>query len=143
MAQKLYTVTDKAGRYVAGTRNTGVGTTLSLTDKQAEAALRDGTLVEAPEGAGQDAPFAVATVTDTAANARGEVDSLPEATDPDAPARAAGSATVKQAVEEQRTAEGKTLAEPTAPVTPATAAPTTTSPAPAPKKAASAENKQS
>jgi hypothetical protein len=39
-----YAITEKAGRFVAGQTNTGVGTVLTLTDKQAEHELRLGTL---------------------------------------------------------------------------------------------------
>ena len=46
---KTYTITEKAGRYVAGQRNGGVGTSISLTEKQAEAALRGGEIVAADE----------------------------------------------------------------------------------------------
>ncbi|MGN7870545.1 hypothetical protein [Paracoccus sp. 22332] len=42
---KTYVITDKAGRFVAGQRNPGVGTTLRLTEKAAEAGLREGALV--------------------------------------------------------------------------------------------------
>ena len=39
-----YAITEKAGRFVAGQTNTGVGTVLILTDKQAEHEVRLGTL---------------------------------------------------------------------------------------------------
>ena len=39
-----YAITEKAGRFVAGQTNIGVGTVLTLTDKQAEHELRLGTL---------------------------------------------------------------------------------------------------
>ena len=39
-----YAITEKAGRFVAGQTNTGVGTVLTLTEKQAEHELRLGTL---------------------------------------------------------------------------------------------------
>jgi hypothetical protein len=39
-----YVITEKAGRFVAGQTNTGVGTVLTLTEKQAEHELRLGTL---------------------------------------------------------------------------------------------------
>jgi hypothetical protein len=39
-----YAITEKAGRFVAGQNNTGVGTVLTLTAKQAEHELRLGTL---------------------------------------------------------------------------------------------------
>lgn len=103
---KSYAITDKAGRYVAGTRNPGVGTHLTLTEKQAEAALRNGEIVEVE--AADETPFAVATVTDTAVNPQGEVDSPPEPIDPDAPARAAGSATVQQAQDAASDADAET-----------------------------------
>lgn len=41
---KRYAITEKAGRFVAGNNNTGVGTVLTLTDKQAEHEVRLGTL---------------------------------------------------------------------------------------------------
>jgi hypothetical protein len=44
-----YAVTAKAGRFVAGTNNRGVGTILELTEKQAAHELRLGTIV--PVGA--------------------------------------------------------------------------------------------
>jgi len=40
-----YAITEKAGRFVAAHRNTGVGMVLELTEKQAEHELRLGTLV--------------------------------------------------------------------------------------------------
>jgi len=40
-----YAITERAGRFVAGHTNTGVGTVLTLTGKQAEHELRLGTLV--------------------------------------------------------------------------------------------------
>lgn len=42
---KEYVITEKAGRFVAGQRNPGVGISLHLTDKAAEAGLREGALV--------------------------------------------------------------------------------------------------
>jgi hypothetical protein len=39
-----YAITERAGRFVAGQTNTGVGTVLTLTEKQAEHELRLGTL---------------------------------------------------------------------------------------------------
>jgi hypothetical protein len=39
-----YAITETAGRFVAGTNNTGVGTVLTLTEKQAEHEVRLGTL---------------------------------------------------------------------------------------------------
>lgn len=40
-----YGITEKAGRFVAGLQNHGVGSVLTLTEKQAEHELRLGTLV--------------------------------------------------------------------------------------------------
>jgi hypothetical protein len=40
-----YAITERAGRFVAGHTNTGVGTVLTLTEKQAEHEVRLGTLV--------------------------------------------------------------------------------------------------
>ena len=39
-----YAITETAGRFVAGTNNTGVGTVLTLTEKQAEHEVRLGAL---------------------------------------------------------------------------------------------------
>jgi hypothetical protein len=39
-----YAITEKAGRFVAGQNNTGVGTILTLTEKQAEHEVRLGSL---------------------------------------------------------------------------------------------------
>lgn len=39
-----YAITERAGPFVAGIRNTGVGTVLDLTERQAEHELRLGTL---------------------------------------------------------------------------------------------------
>lgn len=39
-----YAITEKAGRFVAGQNNTGVGTVLTLTEKQAEHEVRLGSL---------------------------------------------------------------------------------------------------
>jgi hypothetical protein len=40
-----YAITERAGRFVAGHTNTGVGTVLTLTEKQAEHEVRLGTLI--------------------------------------------------------------------------------------------------
>ena len=40
-----YAITEKAGRFVAAYRNTGVGMVLELTERQAEHELRLGSLV--------------------------------------------------------------------------------------------------
>ena len=44
-----YAISERAGPFVAGHRNTGVGTVLDLTERQAEHELRLGTLVRLPE----------------------------------------------------------------------------------------------
>ena len=44
-----YAITERAGPFVAAHRNTGVGTVLDLTERQAEYELRLGTLVRLPE----------------------------------------------------------------------------------------------
>lgn len=44
-----YAITERAGPFVAAHRNTGVGTVLQLTERQAEHELRLGTLVRLPE----------------------------------------------------------------------------------------------
>jgi hypothetical protein len=56
-----YAITERAGPFVAGYRNTGVGTVLELTERQAEHELRLGTLtaldaVVAPAAATEDTP---------------------------------------------------------------------------------------
>ena len=43
-----YAITERAGPFVAAHRNTGVGTVLELTERQAEHELRLGTLVPLP-----------------------------------------------------------------------------------------------
>lgn len=53
---KRYKITTKAGKYVAGRKNPGAGSVLTLTDKQAEQPLRDGAIV--PEGQASVAPAA-------------------------------------------------------------------------------------
>ena len=66
-----YAITERAGRFVAGHTNTGVGTVLTLSEKQAEHEIRLGTLVsldmptpEATQGA------SVARKPSSRANAR-------------------------------------------------------------------------
>ena len=44
-----YAISERAGPFVAAHRNTGVGTVLELTERQAEHELRLGTLVRLPE----------------------------------------------------------------------------------------------
>jgi hypothetical protein len=51
-----YTITEQAGRFVAGQNNTGVGTVLTLTEKQAEHELRLGTLRALDTAAPQETP---------------------------------------------------------------------------------------
>ena len=64
-----YAITERAGPFIAGIRNTGVGTVLDLTERQAEHELRLGTLVRLPgahEGAAAEPrtePPAVAAET--------------------------------------------------------------------------------
>ena len=57
-----YAITEKAGRFVAGQTNTGVGTVLSLTDKQAEHELRLGTLrrLDVPDAVSETGKTALA-----------------------------------------------------------------------------------
>lgn len=71
---KTYLITRKAGRFVAGQRNPGVGLPLTLTDKQAEHDLAQGTIVlkreeakatpEAAPATGKPAPETEPAVTD-------------------------------------------------------------------------------
>ena len=64
-----YAITERAGPFVAGIRNTGVGTVLDLAERQAEHELRLGTLIKLPaphETAGAEPliePPSVAAVT--------------------------------------------------------------------------------
>lgn len=48
-----YAITERAGPFVAGIRNTGVGTVIELTERQAEHELRLGSLVVLPVVAGK------------------------------------------------------------------------------------------
>jgi hypothetical protein len=50
-----YAITERAGPFVAAHRNTGVGTVLDLTERQAEHELRLGTLVRLTEPNGSAA----------------------------------------------------------------------------------------
>ena len=54
-----YAITEKAGRFVAAHRNTGVGMVLELTEKQAEHELRLGTLVALDASPGPSEPSSV------------------------------------------------------------------------------------
>jgi hypothetical protein len=51
-----YAITERAGPFVAAHRNTGVGTVLELTERQAEHELRLGTLVALPAATREAAP---------------------------------------------------------------------------------------
>lgn len=65
-----YLITEKAGTFVAGHRNTGVGSTLDLPAVAAEYELTLGTLVPADEAAPaaeQEAPEPVAVADDAPA----------------------------------------------------------------------------
>lgn len=65
----LYRITERAGRFVAGHTNTGVGTTIELTERAAAHELRLGTLVpaSAPEQVAAEKPKAEATVVEISA----------------------------------------------------------------------------
>ena len=58
-----YAITEKAGRFVSGQTNTGVGTVLTLTEKQAEHELRLGTLrrVDVPDAESETGKTALAS----------------------------------------------------------------------------------
>ncbi len=56
-----YAITEKAGRFVAAHRNTGVGTVLELTEKQAEHELRLGSLIPLDTSAGPSKPTTTMT----------------------------------------------------------------------------------
>lgn len=57
---KAYLITSKAGRMVAGQTNNGVGTTIFLTDRQAEFELAQGTILPKPDENAAPAPDAEA-----------------------------------------------------------------------------------
>lgn len=43
---RAYTITSKAGRFVAGQRNRGVGTTIMLSERQAKFELEAGAIID-------------------------------------------------------------------------------------------------
>lgn len=59
-----YAITETAGRFVAGQTNTGVGSVLTLTEKQAEHELRLGTLraLDAEDAPSEASPLSDMTV---------------------------------------------------------------------------------
>lgn len=61
-----YAITETAGRFVAGQTNTGVGTILTLTEKQAEHEVRLGSLraLDVKPAAKQDKPAKPASKPD-------------------------------------------------------------------------------
>ena len=69
---KTYTITQKAGLYVAGTRNTGVGTKLHLTKEQAAHELRLGTLIDTQAQADEKAAAVEAAQADAEAKAKAD-----------------------------------------------------------------------
>lgn len=76
-----YAITERAGRFVAGHTNTGVGTVLTLTEKEAEHEVRLGTLVsvDLPAKAvdAEDAPqVAIQTKGKRAVSARAKAASV-------------------------------------------------------------------
>ena len=62
-----YAITETAGRFVAGQTNTGVGTILTLTEKQAEHEVRLGSLraLDVKPAAKQTKPAKPASKSDT------------------------------------------------------------------------------
>ena len=76
---KRYLITEKAGPWVAGTRNRGVGSELRLTAAQAEHELRLGSIIEAAaQAAPQPMPEAAAE-PEAPADSEGEVKSAGKA----------------------------------------------------------------
>ena len=71
---KRYAITERAGRFVAGYNNTGVGTVLTLTDKQAEHEVRLGTLRPLDVPAAKKAKNAPAAKAKKAAKAEVQAD---------------------------------------------------------------------
>ena len=76
-----YAITEKAGRFVAGQTNTGVGSVLTLTEKQAEHEIRLGSLralnvppVKFDREKGTKAPAGKAKPAAEAGPGEGEVD---------------------------------------------------------------------
>jgi hypothetical protein len=59
-----YIITERAGRFVAGQTNTGVGTVLELTERAAAHELRLGTLVAPAEAQVADQPAAQEITTE-------------------------------------------------------------------------------
>lgn len=80
---KTYAVTDKAGRFVMGQRNQGVGSKLILTDKQAEAGLRSGEIVEVDATKNVEAPQPL--LADADADDKAKADTKAKADDKTAP----------------------------------------------------------
>jgi hypothetical protein len=76
-----YAITEKAGRFVAAYRNTGVGMVLELTEKQAEHELRLGSVV-ALDTAPASAPPTPALPAETAMH---EESSPPIGPEPESP----------------------------------------------------------
>jgi hypothetical protein len=74
-----YVITEKAGRFVAGQRNSGVGPELILTEQQAKAGVREGTLILRKEQADVqprvDASEAAKDAAKSAPKAKGKDDS--------------------------------------------------------------------
>ena len=77
-----YAITERAGPFVAGIRNTGVGTVLDLTERQAEHELRLGALVRLPDPGGSvvaearvEPPADVAATPEPATTPTGEQES--------------------------------------------------------------------
>lgn len=58
-----YAITNKAGKFVAGQNNRGVGTVLTLTEKQAAHELRLGSLVPVDGSPGLDPEAALGEMT--------------------------------------------------------------------------------
>ncbi len=75
-----YGITEKAGRFVAGLQNHGVGSVLTLTEKQAEHELRLGSLVLLDVQRPDDLPKKAPAAEPAAEPAKEPVDDLEDMT---------------------------------------------------------------
>ena len=71
---KKYRITEKAGRFVAGHRNNGVGSILQLTPKAAAHELRLGTLIDVEAKAKADAKVREKAKAEDEAKRKAEAD---------------------------------------------------------------------
>lgn len=79
MSVKAFRITEKAGRFVAGHRNTGVGTILNLSPKAAAHEIRLGTLIDVEAKAKADAKAREKAKAEAEAKAKAEADAKAKA----------------------------------------------------------------